>query len=104
MKAFNTFSELNKINYSTNLDSAWWFQCNISKYKHRNPILKFLHWLPVQQRMSSTLTFIDYNTSNSWPTMAELSNLLDTTVSAEEIILQTRGNTSWLKSNNQNSL
>src|SRR5688572_1951464 len=38
---------------------------NTSKYEHRNPVLKSLHLLPVQQRIRLKLGLIVYKTVNS---------------------------------------
>ena len=38
---------------------------NTSKYEHITPVLKSLHWLPVQQRIRFKLWFIVYKTVNS---------------------------------------
>ena len=38
---------------------------NTSKYEHITPVLKYLHWLPVQQRISFKLELIVYKTVNS---------------------------------------
>src|SRR5688572_1793491 len=38
---------------------------NTSKYEHITPVLKSLHWLPVQQRIRFKLGLIVYKTLNS---------------------------------------